>query len=57
MQCNYSKIMEVKSLPIIFADGAQSGDGGCEVRLIDLSDITEDLRNTDASWQHEFDNF
>ena len=57
MHRNYSEIMEVKSFPIIFADGAQSGEGGCEVRLIYLSDITEDLRNAETSWQHEFDNF
>ena len=40
-----------------FADGVHTGEGDWEVRLIDQSDITEDLRKTESFWQHEVDTF
>ena len=40
-----------------FADGVHSGKGDCEVRLIDQSDSTEDLRRRESFWQHELDTF
>ena len=40
-----------------FADGVHSGEGDWEVRLIDQSDSTEDLRKKETFWQHELDAF
>ena len=53
--CNYCKKRKVKqeSFHAHFADGAHSGEGDWEVRLIDQSDSTEDLRKRESFWQHE----
>ena len=39
------------------ADGVRSGEGDWEVRLINQSDSTEDLRNGESFWQHKLDTF
>ena len=51
--------MQVKQEPFHahLADCAHSSESDGEVRLIDQSDSTEDLRKTESFWQHEFDNF
>ena len=56
---NYCKNRKVKqeSFHAHFADGAHSGEGDWEVRLIDQSDSTEDLRKRESFWQHELDTF
>ena len=41
-----------ESFHAYFADGADSGEGDWEVRLIDESDSTEDLRKREWFWQH-----
>ena len=50
---NYRKNMKVKqeSLDAHIADGVHSGKGDWEVRLIDQSDSTEDLRLRESFWQ------
>ena len=40
-----------------FADGAHSGEGDWDVRLIDHSDRTEDLWKRELFWRHELDTF
>ena len=40
-----------------FADSVHSGKGDWEVRLIDQSHTTEDLRKKESFWQLELDNF
>ena len=40
-----------------FADGVQSCESDWEVRLIDQSDSTKDLRKRESFWQHELDTF
>ena len=40
-----------------FADGAHSGEGDWEVRPIDQSDSTEDVRKRGSFWQHALDTF
>ena len=42
---------------MIFIDDIQSGEGDWEVRLVDQSDRTEDLRKRELFWQHELDSF
>ena len=56
---NYHKNMKVKqeSFHAHFADGVHSGEGDWEVRLIDQSDNTEDLRMRESFWQYELDIF
>ena len=51
--------MKVKqeSFYTYFADGLHSGEGDREVRLIDGSDSTEDLRKRELFWQRELDTF
>ena len=36
---------------------AHSGEGDWQVRLIDQSDSTEDVRRRESFWQHELDTF
>ena len=57
--CNYCKNRKVKqeSFHSHFADDIHSGEGDWEVRLIDQSDRTEDLRKRESFWQHELDTF
>ena len=38
-----------------FTDGVRSGEGDWEVRLIDQSDSTEDLRQRESFSQYELD--
>ena len=47
---NYRKNMKVKqdSFHVHFADGVHSGEGDWEVRLINQSDSTEDLRKRES---------
>ena len=54
---NYRKNMKVKqdSFCAHFADGAHSGESDWEVRLIDQSESTENLRERESFWQHELD--
>ena len=40
-----------------FEDGVLSGEGDWEVRLIDPSESTEDLRKRESFWQHEINIF
>ena len=56
---NYCKNMKVKqeSFHAHVADGVRSGEGDWEVRLINQSDSTEDLRKGESFWQHEFNTF
>ena len=56
---NYRKNRKVKqeSFHAHFADDIHSGEGDLEVRLIDQSDSTEDLRKRESFWQHERDTF
>ena len=56
---NYRKNRKVKqeSFHAHFADDIHSGEGDWEVRLIDQSDCTEDLRKGESFWQHELDTF
>ena len=56
---NYRKNTKVKqeSFHAHFADSIHSGDGDWEVRLIDQSDTTEDLRKRESFWQHEYYTF
>ena len=56
---NYCKNIKVKqeSFHTYFADGIHSGKGDWEVRLIDQSFSTEDLRKRESFWQHELDIF
>ena len=56
---NYHKYMKVKqeSFHAYFADSVHSGKGDWEVRLIDQSHTTEDLRKKESFWQLELDNF
>ena len=51
--------MKVKqdSFHALFADDFHSGEGDWEVRLIDQSDSTENLRKRESLWQHELDTF
>ena len=57
--CNYCKNRKVKQEQFYahFPGGALSGEGDWEVRLIDQSDSTGNLRKREAFWQHELDNF
>ena len=50
--CNYCKNMKVKqeSFHAHVADGVRSGEGDWEVRLINQSDSTEDLRKGESFW-------
>ena len=56
---NFCENMKVKRelFHAHFANGAQSGEGDWEVRLIDQSDSTEDLRKRESFSQHELDTF
>ena len=47
--------VEQESFHVHFADVIHSGEGDWEVRLIDQSDSTEDLRKRESIWQHELD--
>ena len=51
--------MKVKQQPFHahFADGVHRGEGDWEVRLIDKSDSTEDVRKRESFWQHELELF
>ena len=51
--------MKVKqeSLHAHIADGVHSGKGDWEVRLIDQSDSTEDLRLRESFWQFQPNGF
>ena len=51
--------MKVKQQPFHahFADGVHNGEGDWEVRLIDKSDSTEDVRKRESFWQHELETF
>ena len=51
--------MKVKqeSFDAHFADGVHSGEGDWEVRLIDQSDSTEDLRLRESFWQFQPNGF
>ena len=56
---NFCENMKVKRelFHAHFANGAQSGESDWEVRLIDQSDSTEDLRKRESFSQHELDTF
>ena len=56
---HYCKNMKVKqeSFHAHFADGAHIGESDWEVKLIDQSVSTEDLRKRESFWQHELDTF
>ena len=56
---NYCKNRKIKQelFHAHFTDGAHSGEGDWEVRQIDQSDSTEDLRKRESFWQHELDTF
>ena len=45
----------MESFQAHFADGVCSGEVDWEVRLIDQSDSTEDLRKRESFWQYELD--
>ena len=54
---NYRKSMKVKqdSFRAQFADGGHSGESDWEVRLIDQSEGTENLRKRESFWKHQLD--
>ena len=56
---HYRKSMKVKqeSFHVYFADGVYSREDYWEVRLIDQSDSTKDLRKRVSFWQYELDIF
>ena len=56
---NYCKNRKVKqdSFHAHFADVAHIGEADWEVRLIDESGSTEELRKRESFWQHEIDTF
>ena len=63
---NNYRIMGVRIVTIVktwmlskshFADGVHSGEGDWEVKPINQSDITEDLRRRVSFWQHELGTF
>ena len=56
---NYCKNRKVKqeSFRPRFADSAYSGEGDWELKPVDQSDSTEDLRKRGSFWQHVLDTF
>ena len=54
--CKYKKVKQ-ESFHTHFADDTHSGEVDWEVRLIDQSVSTEDLRKRESFCQHEIDTF
>ena len=40
-----------------FTDGVENSEGDSEERLVNQSDSTEDIKNTESFWQHELGTF
>ena len=55
--CRKNRKVKQESFHAYFADDTPSGEGDWDVRLLDQSDSTEDLRKRESLWQHELDTF